>query len=316
MKRRDLLRSLALFTTLGATGTLSKASAQVLQDAVPENKRVLRIAHLTDMHISDDAAAIKGLEKCFLYLQNMQDPPQLILNGGDTINDGLYKTRSEVRDQWGVWHDVRRNNNSLPIHYCLGNHDIWGLYNPGKDAMTGKRVALDLMEVDRQYRSFDHAGWHFIILDSTQKKKNGLWYTARLDEEQLEWLKNDLAAVPAHQPVLVLSHIPILCANVFMDDIRIRFGKFQLPGSWMHTDVQDIVHLFAQYPNVKVCLSGHIHMADAVRYNGVSYYCNGAVSGDWWKSTQYKGTKAGFAIIDLYANGDHQHQYISYNNHS
>lgn len=312
MKRRDLLKSLAVFTSLGVAGSIHKASAQVAQVLTPKKSRVLRIAHLTDMHISNDVDAIKGLEQCFRYLQNMQDPADIIINGGDTINDGLYKTRSEVRDQWSVWHSVRKHNNGLPMEYCLGNHDIWGLYNPGKDAMTGKRFALDLMEVDKQYRSFDMAGWHFIVLDSTQKKKNGLWYTAKLDEEQMDWLKRDLASVPVNTPVLVISHIPILCANVFMDDIKIRFGKFQLPGSWMHTDVQEIVQLFAQYPNVKVCLSGHIHMADAVHYNGVAYYCNGAVSGDWWKNDTYKGTKAGFAIVDLFDDGTHAQQYVHY----
>lgn len=312
MKRRDLIRSLAVMAGIGAA---PKAWAETLQPGMEtptQRKRVLRIAHITDVHVSDDPASMKGLEKCLHFLQSLPDKPDLILNGGDTIEDGLYKTKSMVRSQWDAWRSVLKANNDLPMQYCLGNHDIWGLYNPAKDASYGKQYALEMMHAEAQYFSFDVAGWHFVVLDSTQKKRNGLWYTARLDEEQMDWLRNDLRSTDPHTPVLVLSHIPILCANVFMDDMKIRNGRFSIPGSWMHTDVKEIIALFANHANVKVCLSGHIHMADAVQYNGISFYCNGAVSGDWWRNTSYKGTPAGFALIDLFNDGSHHNQYVSY----
>lgn len=312
MKRRDVIRSLAVMAGMGWTGKKWVQAANASALTTNGKHRVMRIAHLTDMHVSNDIHSMKGLEKCLHFIQSMPDRPDIIFNGGDTIDDGLYKTRSIVRAQWNAWRSVMRGNNDLPVEYCLGNHDIWGLYNPAKDASYGKSYALEMMQVGSQYTSFDRNGWHFIILDSTQKKKNGLWYTARLDEKQMAWLKADLQATPPETPVLVLSHIPILCANVFLDDLRIRGGKFSIPGSWMHTDVQDIVQLFSQHPNVKLCLSGHIHMRDAVHYNNISFYCNGAVSGDWWKNESYKGTRAGFGIVDLYADGSHENQYVSY----
>ncbi len=312
MKRRDALKSIFALGTAGITVPSLAQMAPPYPKPAGIANRALRIAHLTDMHISEDPAALKGLERCLHQIQCMDDVPDILLIGGDTIEDGLYKTRHQVKCQWDTWRHMLRDHNELPLQYCLGNHDIWGLYNPAKSASYGKNYAMEMMQIDAVYHSFDMAGWHFIVLDSTQKKKNGLWYTAKLDEAQMDWLKKDLAAVPAHVPILVMSHIPILCANVFMDDMQVKYGKFSIPGSWMHTDVQEIMQLFRSYPNVKVCVSGHIHMADMVQYAGISFYCNGAVSGDWWKSDTYKGTKAGYAVMDLFTDGTHTHQYLTY----
>jgi hypothetical protein len=53
---------------------------------------------------------------------------------------------------------------------------------------------------------------------------------------------------------------------------------------------------------VKVCLSGHIHLVDRVDYLGVSYLCNGAVSGAWWKGPNQEFGN-GYAIVDLFPDG-------------
>ncbi len=79
----------------------------------------------------------------------------------------------------------------------------------------------------------------------------------------------------------------------------------------MHLDAAAITDLFADNPNVKLCLSGHIHLRDVVQYNGVTYICNGAVSGNWWKGS-YKQTQPGFGVIDLFEDGTFSHQYLPY----
>jgi hypothetical protein len=128
----------------------------------------------------------------------------------------------------------------------------------------------------------------------------------------MAWLASDLAGVNPATPVMIVSHIPILSASVFLDDYKIRSGKFNIPGSWMHTDVKEIMQLFSRHQNVKIYLSGHIHMFDHVEYNNISFYCNGAVSGDWWKNMTYHETQAGYAIVDLYNDGSFTNQYLSY----
>ncbi len=79
----------------------------------------------------------------------------------------------------------------------------------------------------------------------------------------------------------------------------------------MHKDCLELKDLFAQHPNVKLCLSGHLHLLDRVDYNGVTYLCNGAVSGNWWKG-RHKDCDEGYAVIDLYDDGSFEHQYVKY----
>ena len=68
-----------------------------------------------------------------------------------------------------------------------------------------------------------------------------------------------------------------------------------------------------QHPNVKAALSGHTYLLDRVDYNGVAYLCNGAVSGNWWKSDTHYQTKAGYALIDLFDDGSVERTYLMYN---
>jgi hypothetical protein len=127
----------------------------------------------------------------------------------------------------------------------------------------------------------------------------------------LHWLKNELNSIPSFKPVLIVSHIPILAACIFFDGKRFENNQWNVPGRWMHEDAYELKNLFLKHPNVKLAISGHIHLLDKVEYNGVTYCCNGAVSGAWWAGN-YQQTKPGYAIIDLYADGRFTNQYTPY----
>ena len=79
----------------------------------------------------------------------------------------------------------------------------------------------------------------------------------------------------------------------------------------MHIDARKLKDLFFQYANVKLCISGHIHLLDRVDYNNITYLCNGAVCGKWWRGN-YQENPPGYALIDLYDDGSFAHQYIAY----
>jgi 3',5'-cyclic-AMP phosphodiesterase len=104
--------------------------------------------------------------------------------------------------------------------------------------------------------------------------------------------------------------------TVFYDKKNVKDGNWVIPGGWNHTDATDLIELFAKHPNVKTCLSGHMHLLDQVVYNGVTYFCNGAVSGNWWTTNTYHQTKAGYALFDLFADGSIQRTYVSYDQYS
>lgn len=312
MDRRNWLKKLGTGIIAGTTGSY-KAFASNNKSEVKQPERVHRIAHLTDIHLSDAKGAPEGFAKCLHHLQNMEDKPDLIMNGGDTIDDALLHTKKQVKNQWDTFHKIMQDECCLSIEHCIGNHDVWGLPTEKKDSLYGKKFALEQMELENTYRSFDKNGWHFIILDSTHERSSGLWYMAKLGNNQLQWLADDLAKTPSSRPVMIVSHIPILSAAVFFDNARSRNGKISMPATLMHSDYKKIIDIFSQHTNIKLCVSGHLHLYDHVEYNGISYFCNGAVSGDWWNATEYKGTKAGYALIDLYDDGSFTNQYINYN---
>ncbi len=306
INRRQLLKNAALLSIFGA-GFGVKAFAADNHD----RKRVLRFAHLTDVHIEPELNAPAGLAKCLHHLQAQKDQPSFIMSGGDSIFDALHQPKDRVELQWNIWQNVFKQDNSLPIEYCIGNHDCWG-YGQKEDPLYGKKYALEKMSLNMPYRSFDKAGWHFIILDSIQPKADGSWYICMLDEEQFNWLKQDLAKTPSTTPIIIVSHAPIVSAAVVVVDNKMKDDTGYILGlGAMHTDSARIIEVFDKYPNIKLCLSGHIHLYEQVRYNGITYICNGAVCGNWWKGMRYR-TDNGYALLNLYDDGSFDNEYITY----
>lgn len=200
----------------------------------------------------------------------------------------------------------------MPIEHCLGNHDVWAHQESVNDPLAGKQWAQEQLQFSHRYRSFDRGGWHFVILDDIQPNAEGGWYTPRLDEEQMNWLRTDLKKTDAKTPVLILSHVPILNSRVLNEQQTLPPNQWEIPNGAMHADAPVVLELLKQHPNVKTCLSGHRHVLDRVDYAGVSHLCNGAVSGNWWHSKTYRNTRRGYALLDLYDDGTVERTYISY----
>lgn len=285
------------------------------QTPTPARKRSIRIAHLTDIHVQPERKADQGMIACLHHVQRLRDKPDLILTGGDSIMDSFESTDSRTKLQWDIWHRNLKDECSLPVKSAIGNHDIWGWKKSrskatGEEPNYGKKRATEMLRLDERYYSFDQGGWHFIVLDSTQSD-GGEGYRAFLDDEQFDWLRRNLQSTAAGTPVLVLSHIPIISASAILWSKRDNRGDFTIAGSLVHQDGIKIKDLFAKHRNVKLCLSGHLHHVDRVDYNGVTYLCNGAVSGNWWKG-RHKDCDEGYAVIDLFDDGTFEHQYITY----
>jgi hypothetical protein len=97
--------------------------------------------------------------------------------------------------------------------------------------------------------------------------------------------------VPPTTPILIWSHIPIVSALAPLINSRgLRTNGIAIEAGHIHWDTVQILALLTKHPNVKACLSGHLHRIDHVELKGIHFYCNGAVSGAWWK-----GKNDGFA---------------------
>jgi len=310
--RRDVLKAAAV----GAVAALGMGptGAQAAAPASASRQRSLRLAHLTDMHVQPELAAGKGWAAALHAVQELKDRPQLILGGGDAVMDSFGADDARTRLQWDLWKSVLAAECSIPSKHCLGNHDVWGWDKAaskcsGEEPLYGKRRALEILGLERPYYSFDQAGWHFVALDSTQSDGKG-GYVAHLDEPQYDWLVGDLAATPKTTPILFFSHIPLLTVTSFADMKLNDQGDWVVPGSWMHQDFVRLSKLFEQHPNVKLCLSGHMHLVDRVDFQGVSYLCGGAVCGNWWEG-DYKSCPTGFAVLDLFNDGGFATEYVN-----
>lgn len=298
-------------------------AASALGAAGRDRAPVLRFAHLTDLHLQPERAGVQGVAACLRHVQSLPDKVDLIVTGGDLIMDGYDATFDRTKLQWDLLMKVFKDECSLPVEHCLGNHDIFG-WNKKKSRTTGdekqwgKRWALEMLGLDKPFRSFTKAGWRFVILDSVQPEGES-GYTGRLDDAQRAWLEADLAAHPA-APTLVVSHIPILSMCAVLGDGDKTDRAWNTGYSNMHGDGAALHKMFAQRGNVRLCVSGHIHLNDRVEVaqpgapaggRGVTYICDGAVSGAWWKGRQDRCDE-GYGVFEVFDDGSFTHRYQTY----
>ena len=279
--------------------------------------RALRFALMTDVHMFDKKNAPRGFAKALTHCQGLDDPPTLIVTGGDNIMDAYETPLAQAQGQFDLVKTIYRDHCDLPVRWCIGNHDVWGFDKEktgadGSETLWGKGKPVDEFEMPGRYYAFDTGGWRMLILDSTQfNAERPPGYLGRIDAEQFAWLTRTLEATPAERPLLVVSHIPILTVTVFEDAPTDDFAC-KIPGGWMHYDSKAVRHLLERHPNVRLCLSGHTHRIDRVDWRGITYVCCGAVSGSWWNGDRGH-TEEGYMLVDLYEDGSFETRYVAYN---
>lgn len=301
MKRRIFLRNASL-AAAGVVGVSNIHATQAADSKGQLKKPMLTVAHITDVHIRPDENIPERFKKCLEAVKRHK--VDFFLNGGDSIHDASYDNvqRTRVTEQWAVWDECMQSLKGYDVYSCIGNHDPWWSAPSKEDEMYGIPYTVKRLGIPHNYYSFTKKNWRFIILDGNYK---GI----TLGEEQTEWLKKELEEVPQGNFVLLMSHYPILTVT----------------GTWeggQHKDHKELKQLFYKYKDkVRICLSGHQHLLDRAWYNGVDYFCNGAMSGFWWgkgneKSAQpyyYQETPPGYAIINLYEDGRVENRYIAVN---
>ena len=286
-----------------------------LSFAEETKKRPIRFAHLTDIHVKPGLVPEAGMAKAFHHVQKLDHDVNFIINGGDSIMDALEADKQKTQTQWDLYKSILQKENSLPVYPVIGNHDVWGWFikenKPDNDRLYGKVWAVEMLELKKRFYSFSKGNWHFIVLDSTQLNPAG-GYIGKLDPEQFEWLQQELKAIPADHFICIVSHIPVLsiCSGLFFDKTETN-GDLMIKRNLMHTDFLALKKEFIKYPNIKVCISGHIHLQDEIEYLGIKYYCNGAVSGNWWKGSFQEFAPA-YAVMELFQDGTVRRTMIKY----
>lgn len=307
MKRKDFLKASAVTAGLSVLPELLSAKSSA-------SKRSFRFAFISDIHVKPEPLAEAGFANALKHIRKLKPAADFIVMGGDAIYDSLKASKEYTKIQWDLYQSILRRENSLPVYNCIGNHDIYGWNNVPQetsDPLYGKAWALKELSLSAPYYHFNKGKWDFIVLDSTQQRAEG-GYIAKLDEEQFRWLEAKLSEIPSGNFISIISHIPILsiCAGLYFGK-NDENGDLRIQYMLMHTDFFRIKKLFNNYPNIKNCLSGHIHLQDEVDYNKIEYFCNGAVSGNLWKGPFYEFGPA-YALFDFYDDGTCKREMISY----
>src|SRR5690606_19095482 len=146
----------------------------------------------------------------------------------------------------------------------------------------------------------------FIAIDNVLRTEH--YYNGDIDTAQLAWLTADLQA--NRKPVCFFSHIPLMAACAFNFHKHVTPGFWKIPDCWVHRNAMPLIALLREH-NVKLCLSGHLHMVDRIDFLGMTFICNGSVCGRWWNGP-YQEFAEGYGLIDLYDDGSFEHQYVAY----
>jgi len=307
MKRKEFLRSGLMATGLSMLPGVMTAQA-------PTPKKSLRFAFISDIHVKPGAIPETGMAKAIRHVQDLEPKADLIINGGDCIMDGLSATKESVQKQWDLYHSIMNAENKLTVYPCIGNHDVYGWFQKTPDTtdpLYGKNWALKELKMAERYYHFKKGNWNFIVLDSTQNNPAG-GYIGKIDDAQFAWLSTKLGDIPSSEYICIVSHIPILsiCSGLFFNKNEAN-GDLMIKRNLMHSDFFTLKALFNKYPNIKTCLSGHIHLQDEVKYHGIDYYCNGAVSGNWWDGP-FQEFDPAYAVFELYDDGSVKREMVNY----
>lgn len=280
-----------LLTILGSTPLLSLPELSL---AAPQ-KRVLRIAYFTDTHLPATDFINDRAQKAFKRAGNCD----LILFGGDNVMAVDHKSEEQIVAQYKNWRQFTKTMVKKPWRTILGNHDIEMWSDKDLTPMNGKKRPLEFYGMKNRYWVEKFGNWRIIGLDTVQRARDT--YFGYIDKEQMTWLKGLLN--DRKTPTLVCGHMPLLSVTA-LADTTVKARPFSMPVSFSTevSNARDVIKMFRQAGNVKLCLSGHTHMVDRCDFAGTSYICGGAVCGAWWNGA-HQGFEPSYTEVDLHTNG-------------
>lgn len=154
---------------------------------------------------------------------------------GDLAEDGRAEQFDPVRS---IYRGL-----GLPVHVVCGNHD-WR-------AEDDRKAFDDLFPKAGNY-SFEHRGWQFVGLDSSDGPKPKVAVRA----ETLKWLDGALPKLDKKKPMVLFTHFPL--------------------GPWVvyrATNADAVLERFTDY-NLRAVFNGHFHGSTERRVGAVTLTTN------------------------------------------
>ena len=278
--RRLFLKS--SLATLPAVGLLGQSLAARRQPAV-------RFGVVTDSHYADrDPAGIRyyreSLEKMAEFTDVMnKEKVGFVIHLGDFKDEDQQRNESDtlryLQDLEAVY--ARFNG---PRYHVIGNHDLDSI----SKAQFLRSAPNTGISSGLGYYSFDKGGLHFVVLDPNfhpdgRDHNNGdfEWFESFIPQQQLDWLRADLAAT--RLPSVVFAH----------------HSLYELPDEPMHIENSEPVRkLLEDSGKVVAVFHGHCHREGYKKINGVHYTLLPAM-------VDHSGPENNaYAIVQGFSNGD------------
>ncbi|MCK5455473.1 MAG: metallophosphoesterase [Melioribacteraceae bacterium] len=299
MKKSNFQISVTIFFVLLTIYILTGCTQKCSQ----EEQNDFQFVFLTDIHLQQEKNAVEGFKQAIDTVNKLN--PDFVITGGDLIMDALGQTYGRADSLYNLYNEVSKDF-EMPLYNTLGNHEIYGIYKSSDADKTHPEYGEKMFEkrLGKSYYAFDHKGWKFMIINSVEDtKRNG--YIGLIDEEQIEWIKEELQKTDSTTPIVISTHIPFI--TVYN---QIYSGStVQNDSSLVVSNSKEVIDLFKDH-NLKLVLQGHLHTVEDINVDGIHFITGGAVSAKWWSGAN-RGFEEGFVLISV--KGDNfDWQYVDY----
>ncbi len=306
--RRSFLGAMGVGIAAGSVGALPRSAEASQRKEAP----TFRFVFLPDIHLMHDRRSPQGMEAALRVADRLDPRPDFLLTGGDLIDSLRDKSPEEADELANLFLRIWKDNTDLPAHHMLGNHDAAGWRNdsfPKEHPEFGYAMLRGRLGMPGLHYSFDHGGWHFAVLHNIRLVEPKS-YVSEFSEEQLNWLKTDLADSQG-RPTILFGHFPPISAIEFFDGrAKHAEGTWTLSSQRMSRNPWDLVTA-TEGANVKAFFSGHIHRLDRVEAAGRTFICAGSVSASKWTGHDHE-TPEGITIVDCHDDGSFNYAYHDY----
>jgi len=245
MSRRGLLKCMA-WAGAGVLWTVNGGvpSSRLLGTAEAATPASFTFMQVSDSHIGFKAAPNMDspgtLQQAIDLVNKQKAGASLMIHTGDV-------SQLSKDEQFDTADQICRGA-KLDTHYVAGEHDV--LVDDGQGFF-----ARFTPKAPNGWYSFDQEGVHFVALNNVQNLKAG--GLGNLGDDQLAWLKKDLAGRSASQPIIVFGHIPLWLVSQ-------EWG-------WGTEDGEQALALLRPFGSVTV-LNGHIHQVMQKVEGNVSFH--------------------------------------------
>lgn len=249
---------------------------------------------MTDLHVKHDPFVLSELSRLTDTVNKMK--VDFVLTGGDQVFDVMRGNIKKSDSLFSLYKELIARI-KVPVHSCVGNHELLGIYPESDVDSMHRDYKYGMFEryLGKTYYSFDHKGWHFIVLnvlDVADKK-----YIGHVDAKQIKWLRQDLAKVDPATPIVVAAHLPFVSSFYQVYPPKKDAG---VASAWINNR-DEVLQLFKNH-RLKLVLQGHIHWLEDINVeNKTRFITGGAVAG----RPSWRGNKHGpRGFLRFFVKGD------------